>query len=54
MPNPNLKELSFDRVHDTQEIYRVLLHAMQLVANCVSSGAAFSFDFDSIMDLLQI
>jgi alpha-D-ribose 1-methylphosphonate 5-triphosphate synthase subunit PhnH len=28
MPNPNLKELSFDRVHDAQEIYRVVLHAM--------------------------
>jgi alpha-D-ribose 1-methylphosphonate 5-triphosphate synthase subunit PhnH len=28
MPNPNLKELSFNRVHDTQAIYRVLLHAM--------------------------
>ncbi|MBP1992163.1 phosphonate C-P lyase system protein PhnH [Paenibacillus eucommiae] len=27
-PNPNLKEPSFDRIHDTQEIYRVLLHAM--------------------------
>ncbi|QGQ94749.1 phosphonate C-P lyase system protein PhnH [Paenibacillus psychroresistens] len=28
MPNPNLKELSFDSVHDTQEVYRILLHAM--------------------------
>jgi alpha-D-ribose 1-methylphosphonate 5-triphosphate synthase subunit PhnH len=28
MPNLNLNELSFDRVHDTQEIYRILLHAM--------------------------
>jgi alpha-D-ribose 1-methylphosphonate 5-triphosphate synthase subunit PhnH len=28
MPNPNLKEISFDRVHDTQRIYRVLLDAM--------------------------
>jgi alpha-D-ribose 1-methylphosphonate 5-triphosphate synthase subunit PhnH len=28
MPNLNLKGLSFDRVHDTQEVYRVLLHAM--------------------------
>ena len=25
---PNLKEASFDRVHDAQQIYRVLLHAM--------------------------
>lgn len=28
MPNPNLKQLGFSQVHNTQEIYRTLLQAM--------------------------